>query len=48
MVLYPDVQVEARNEIDRVIGSQRVPEWTDRQSLPYIRRCVEESLRCES
>lgn len=48
MTLYPDVQYEARNEIDRVIGSQRLPDWTDRANLPYVRRCVDETLRCES
>lgn len=48
MTLYPDVQIQARNEIDRVVGSQRLPDWTDRGDLPYVRRCVDETLRCKS
>lgn len=48
MTLYPDVQNEARKEIDRVVGSERLPDWTDRANLSYVRRCVEETLRCDS
>ena len=44
MILYPDVQAKAQLEIDAVVGN-RLPTWEDRQSLPYIRACVEESLR---
>ncbi|OAL43035.1 putative cytochrome P450 [Pyrenochaeta sp. DS3sAY3a] len=45
MVLFPQVQAKAWAEINRVIGSDRLPEWSDRDSLPYMRRCVEETLR---
>ncbi|KAF2810345.1 putative cytochrome P450 [Mytilinidion resinicola] len=45
MILYPDVQAKAQEEIDRVIGSERMPDWHDRDSLPYVRSCVKESLR---
>lgn len=47
MILFPDVQVAARQEIDRVIGMERLPEWEDRLKLPYIRGCVQETLRCK-
>jgi len=47
MVLYPAAQAEARNEVDRVVGSARLPEWEDRQNMPHLRRCLEETLRCE-
>lgn len=47
MVLFPHVQAKAKAEIDRVIGSHRLPEWSDRDNLPYMRRCVEETLRCK-
>lgn len=46
MVLHPKVQQEAQQEIDKVVGSDRMPEWEDRENLPYIRGIVEESLRC--
>ncbi|KAL5314325.1 hypothetical protein ACEPPN_018751 [Leptodophora sp. 'Broadleaf-Isolate-01'] len=45
MVLHPKVQQEAQQEIDKVVGSDRMPEWEDRENLPYIRGIVEESLR---
>jgi cytochrome P450 len=46
MILYPNVQEEAHRELDRVVGSDRLPEWEDRENLPYIRAIVEESFRC--
>lgn len=46
MALYPDVQAKAQEEIDRVIGSKRMPTWSDREHLPYMRAVLEETLRC--
>lgn len=48
MVLFPNVQAKAQEELDEVIGSDRLPTWDDRASLPYIRGVVEETLRCTS
>lgn len=48
MVLFPDIQAKAQEELDAVIGSGRLPTWDDRADLPYIRGVVEETLRCES
>ncbi|OCL13593.1 cytochrome P450 [Glonium stellatum] len=45
MILYPEAQAEAQREIDRIVGFDRLPAWEDRESLPYIRGVVEESLR---
>ncbi|KAG9096221.1 cytochrome P450 1B1, partial [Ceratobasidium sp. 392] len=45
MLLYPKVQQAAQEEIDRVIGSDRLPAMTDRSLLPYIDRLVKEVLR---
>jgi hypothetical protein len=42
MVRYPDVYRKAREEIDRVIGNERLPDLTDRHSLPYIETLVME------
>ena len=36
MSLYPEVQKKAQEELDRVIGRDRLPELDDRDSLPYI------------
>lgn len=46
MVLHPDVQRRAQEEIDRVIGRDRLPEMADRNSLPYIHATIKELLRC--
>lgn len=45
MVLYPEVQNRAYTEIDHVIGRDRLPEFTDRDSLPYITAVAKEVLR---
>lgn len=46
MVLFPDVQRKAQEEIDQIIGADCMPSWEDRERLPYIRAVVEETLRC--
>lgn len=48
MVLFPEIQAKAREEVDRVVGPSRLPEWTDRPDMPIVRRCVDETLRCSS
>ncbi|KAG7094580.1 hypothetical protein E1B28_005407 [Marasmius oreades] len=45
MVLNPEKQHKAQEEIDRVIGTERLPEYTDRGSLPYIENVLQEVLR---
>ncbi|RDB28846.1 O-methylsterigmatocystin oxidoreductase [Hypsizygus marmoreus] len=45
MVLYPEVQKKAREEVDRVVGSNRLPGFKDREALPYIEAVVKEVLR---
>lgn len=45
MVLYPEVQVKAQAEIDRVLDTNRLPSFSDNFSLPYIEAIVKESLR---
>lgn len=45
MTLYPEVQVKAQQEIDRVIGRDRLPTFEDRDRLPYIDAIVKEVLR---
>ncbi|KAL7956852.1 cytochrome P450 [Trichoderma compactum] len=45
MVLNPDVQQKAQEEIDRVVGSDRLPEASDEENLPFVRGVVMEALR---
>ena len=45
MLLFPEVQKKAQDEIDRVIGTDRLPSLQDRDQLPYIRAVVKELVR---
>ncbi|KAG5734865.1 O-methylsterigmatocystin oxidoreductase [Termitomyces sp. T112] len=45
MLLYPECQIKAQEEIDRVIGSGRLPEFSDRESLPYVESVLQETQR---
>ena len=45
MVVFPEVQKKAQEEIDRVVGPDRLPTMEDEMSLQYIRGCVKESMR---
>lgn len=46
MVMHPEVQRTAHEELDRIVGQDRLPEFADRDSLPYISAIVKEVLRC--
>jgi cytochrome P450 len=45
MILFPEVQKKAQEELDRVVGCDRLPTLDDEPDLQYIRGCVKESLR---
>ncbi|KAK3497921.1 cytochrome P450 [Neurospora hispaniola] len=45
MLLYPEVQRKAQEEIDLVIGPDRLPTMDDEPNLQYCRAIVKESLR---
>ncbi|KAI6149296.1 cytochrome P450 [Pisolithus tinctorius] len=45
MVLHPDVQRKAQEEIDRVVGADRLPDFGDRPNLPYVEAVLLETLR---
>ena len=45
MALYPEVQKKAQAEIDSVVGPNRLPDFHDRPSLPYINAVIKESSR---
>ncbi|TFK47996.1 cytochrome P450 [Heliocybe sulcata] len=45
MAMYPEVQRKAQQELDAVVGSQRLPDFSDRENLPYINAIVKEVTR---
>ncbi|EUC65113.1 cytochrome P450 family protein, partial [Rhizoctonia solani AG-3 Rhs1AP] len=45
MVLHPKVQKKAQEELDSVIGNDRLPTHEDRARLEYVDRMVQETLR---
>jgi len=45
LLLCPDVQKKAQEEIDRVIGRHRYPTLADRPNMPYMEALVLESIR---
>ncbi|KAI0374537.1 cytochrome P450 [Pilatotrama ljubarskyi] len=45
MLEHPEIQLRAQAEIDRVIGSDRLPSYADRKSLPYVDAIMTEVLR---
>ncbi|KAF5357112.1 hypothetical protein D9756_006792 [Leucocoprinus leucothites] len=45
MVLHPEVQRKAQEELDSVLGHGRLPEFGDRETLPYLEAVVKEVFR---
>lgn len=45
MLLHPEVQQRAQQEIDQVIGNDRLPSLQDREALPYVEAILLECLR---
>lgn len=45
MSMYPDVQRKAQNELDRVIGNNRLPDFGDHDDLIYIQAVALEAMR---
>ncbi|KAF7343505.1 Cytochrome P450 [Mycena sanguinolenta] len=45
MSLYPEVQAAAQGEIDAVIGTDSLPDISDRERLPYVNALCKEVLR---
>lgn len=44
-LIYPEVQKRAQEELDRVVGRGRLPEFLDKKKLPYLDGVVRECLR---
>ena len=45
MLLSPDIQKKARDQLDSVLGRDRLPTFEDRPSLPYVDAVCKEVLR---
>ena len=45
LTLFPESQKRAQDEIDAVIGRQRLPDFEDREDLPYVEAYVRELMR---
>lgn len=45
MVLHPDVFAKAQEEMDRVIGRERLPTPEDRPNLPFVECILKETYR---
>ena len=45
MVLFPDVQAKAQAELDRVVGHERFPDFSDQQKMPYLAAICKEVNR---
>lgn len=45
MLMFPKAQAQAQQEIDSILGQGRLPNFQDRQSLPYVECVLWETLR---
>ena len=45
MTLHPEILKKAQEEIDQVVGPDRLPGFQDKDNLPYITALVKELLR---
>lgn len=45
MAIYPEVQAKAQAELDAVVGPDRLPEFADRDELPYVNAIISELFR---
>ncbi|MCJ1271881.1 hypothetical protein MMC22_011786 [Lobaria immixta] len=45
IISHPEAQMEAQAEIDRVIGEDRSPLWSDYEQLLYVSMIIKETMR---
>ncbi|KAF8874410.1 putative CyP450 monooxygenase [Infundibulicybe gibba] len=48
MAMYPEVQQRAQAEIDAVVGCERLPEFSDREHMPYMQALIQEVIRWQN
>jgi cytochrome P450 len=44
LIAHPRVVKKAHEELDRVVGSSRLPTFEDEKKLPYVRAIVKEVI----
>lgn len=45
LLLNLEAQRKAQNELDGVLGGKRLPDFDDRESLPYFEAVFQETMR---
>ncbi|THU93095.1 cytochrome P450 [Dendrothele bispora CBS 962.96] len=45
MILFPEIQTKAQEQVDQVVGRSRLPTFADAKHLPYIWAIIKEMLR---
>lgn len=45
MACYPETQAKCQAQIDAAIGSDRTPEWSDYDNIPYVAQIQKETVR---
>ncbi|KNZ74963.1 Cytochrome P450 2B19 [Termitomyces sp. J132] len=45
MLHFPSVMKKAQDELDHVVGLNRMPEFDDKDNLPYVKAVINETLR---
>jgi cytochrome P450 len=48
MTQYPEIQAKAQEEINHIVGPDRLPTAEDRPNLPYVEALMNEVLRFSS
>lgn len=48
MLLYPGAQERAQKELDSIVGTDRLPDFKDRDQLPYMTALLKEVFRWHS
>jgi cytochrome P450 len=46
MLKYPEIQRKAQAEVDSIVGSDRLPDFSDRENMPYLTAVLKEVVRC--
>ena len=47
LLQFPDVQAKAQQELDEIVGRDRLPDLCDQASLPYLSAVIKEAFRQE-
>ena len=45
VLLHPEVLKKAHAELDTVVGRHRLPDFSDKDSLPYVNAIIKECMR---